>query len=96
MTFIALALFLQSASGQMAPPLIIRPPDDSAVSKPLRAMGDSLELAGHCSRLIAPADMDKLMLVAKSVPADEPYLMSRVGKGAQHPESDAWCAARLK
>ncbi len=77
MNFIALALFLQSASGQMAPPLIVRPPDDKAVSKPLRAMGDKLELAGRCSRFIAPADMDKLMVIAKLAPADEPGRQGR-------------------
>ena len=96
MIFIALAVFLQSGSGLMAPPVIVQPPKDSAVSKPLRALGDTLELVGHCSRFIAPADMKKFMFVATSVPADEPYLMSRLGKGSQRPESDAWCIARLK
>jgi len=96
MVLIALAVLLQSGSGQMAPPLIVKPQDSRTVSAPLRAAGDEFELAGRCSRFISPVDMNRLMFAAKGLPKDEPYLMSRIGKGAQHPQSAAWCGARLK
>ncbi len=96
MTTIAFVLLLQAASGQMAPPVIVRPADDRTVSAPLRGLGDTMEIAGRCSRFIAPADMGTFLAVAKANPADEPYLISRIGKGSQHPKDPAWCNAAIK
>jgi len=96
MTIVTFVVLLQAASGQMAPPVIVRPPADRAVSAPLRGLGDTMEIAGSCSRFIGAADMDTFLTVAKANPADEPYLISRIGKGRQHPKDPAWCNAAIK
>ena len=96
MILIASIILLQAASGQMAPPVIVKPPADRTVSAPLRGLGDTMEIAGSCSRFIAAADMDTFLTVAKANPADEPYLISRIGKGSQHPQDPAWCNAAIK
>ena len=96
MTIITFVVLLQAASGQMAPPVIVRPPADRAVSAPLRGLGDTMEIAGSCSRFIGAADMDTFLTVAKANPADEPYLISRIGKGSQHLQDPAWCNAAIK
>lgn len=95
--FIVLAsVLLQTTPGLISPPVSVRPPSDSAVQPNLRSLGDTLQIAGHCSKLMAPSDFDKMLIVAQANDADTPYLMGRITEGLRVPKSARWCSGRIK
>lgn len=96
MLIVFASVLLQTSPGLAAPPVVVQPSDGTAVRPNLRELGDTLEIAGHCSKLMAPDDFNKMLTVAQANDADTPYLMGRVTKGLRAPKNAQWCNRRIK